>query len=319
MNETNMTASATTVAAAPQGGGATGEAAPPGAAIMSDITGWTPERARAEIDAWGQQISGRPNHAYFVKSHPLHAATVARMAALHELAASAQAVGGTPGDVGATAVHSTPQGAPGAVPAPAAWTPEQARLMIQARQAELADNPGDALLNKMHPGHEAALAEWTRLHEAAFPQADEQASSEGEPPITEIDASNLVNNHVNLSKVTMDGKPLTSEDTAVSRIMIAQSVRALDLPRHEAGALVNVLNQSFRGTVSIEQATAALHKEFGEAGTRQVIADAKRVLAVIDAKGIRATDALDLSGAGNNPELIKHLARLAPRYAGRRA
>lgn len=288
----------------PVGGAAGGDALPSAGSSLPDTSGWTAERAKAEIDAWGGQIARNRNHALLNQEHPQHRTTLAHWTRLHEIAhASAQ-----------EPVNAARASAQREQAIPARHAAAQATAEIEAMRAEIAADRNHAFFDRTHPGHKAVMDRWTALHEAAHgPDGTEAAGAAGEPALNDTERAALVSSHLNLSRVTVEGRELTSEDEAAGRRLAAETIAALNLPRADAGQLVNLLNASVKVPMSIEQGRAELAKALGSEGAEATLAEARRVVAHLERAGVPVAKALDMTGAGNNPALIRYLAGLAPR------
>ena len=285
------------------GGGGPAEVSATGA--LPDTSGWTKDRAMAEITAIAGGAGKDRDHALVSKHHPQHAEWVSHWTRLHEIAHP-------PADAGPAAapVRQT------AAPARPSLSSDQAKAEIAAQKAMMAKDPSHPFFDKMNPEHKAVMDRWTMLHEAAYPetnQALDAGATEGGNALSDTETSILVSNHLNLRNVKVDGQELNGEDVIAGRRLATETIAALNLPREDAGHLVLLMNASVRAPVGIEQGRAALEKAVGSQYVEGTLADARKVVAHLDRAGVPATRALELTGAGNNAALIKYLASLARR------
>jgi hypothetical protein len=283
---------------------------------LTDASSLTPQQARDQLDILNAQLSMNARHAYFVKEHPQHNAVVAHAARLREIATPAGDAPGEHAGGGRTPAADNP--APTVQTRKAAsLSPEEAWAKILFIRTEMSGNANHPLLNKMAPGHDAAAQELAALYEAAYPESSSNADTAPPLTISKTEALHLANNHINWNKVTFEGTELSPADIHASQVVVSDTVEVLGLDKPEAGELVTRLNYALRTKIDESKALAILHREFGEAGTRDLLKDAKDVVAYLEQHGIRARDALSASEAGNDPSLIKYLAKLAPKIRAR--
>ena len=285
--------------------GAGGAAEASGMGALPDTSGWTQDRAIAEITAIRGRAGRDQDHALVSKHHPQHAEWVSHWTRLHEIAHPSFDIGSGPAQPRQAAAVVQP-----------ALSSDQAKAEIAAQKAMMAKDPSHPFFDKMNPEHKAVIDRWTMLHEAAYPETDQALDigvTEGGNALSDTETAILVSNHLNLSRMKLDGQELTGEDITAGRRLATETITALNLPREDAGQLVLLMNASVRAPVGIEQGRAALEKAVGGQHVEATLAEARRVVAHLDRAGVPATRALELTGAGNDAALIKYLASLASR------
>jgi hypothetical protein len=205
-------------------------------------------------------------------------------------------------------------------------SPEQALSKLDGWKASIGTNAKHAFFDAAHPQHRAVLAHWDELHRAAYPEGSAPASAETnaelERPMGDSESRRLIADLVVWSAARFDGQPLAREDQAAAADLLHAAFTELKLPRNDASrfniVLSNALRATSKGQTTYEAGTAALEKQLGAAGAQATIAAANQVLAHLDAAGLNVGQALQRSGAANSPDLVRELARLAPRVTGRR-
>jgi hypothetical protein len=131
----------------------------------------------------------------------------------------------------------------------------------------------------------------------------------------------LTTNMVSFTAATDDGRPLSLNDMAEARQLVASSVVALEATRTDASWLAATLNGAIsRAKEGISQAEGMrrLTQQHG-AATQQTISDAAAVLSHLESAGIPALEGMERLGVANDPDLITQLARFAKRLPALKA
>jgi hypothetical protein len=189
--------------------------------------------------------------------------------------------------------------------------------IIRAMQAKMPP----AMLDRFHADNGAWRQMWDELHvpaQDAAPGASDLTQGE---PVTLEHAAMLTTNMVSFTAATDDGRPLSLNDMAEARQLVASSVVALEATRTDASWLAATLNGAIsRAKEGISQAEGMrrLTQQHG-AATQQTISDAAAVLSHLESAGIPALEGMERLGVANDPDLITQLARFAKRLPALKA